>query len=208
MAALTEGYLGYSSTAILTDQQSDALIIDLTSEADTIGFRLGTLSGAPSGSCTVSVHFVDLSAATTGTVACPTLPDMGFVGIKADRLIDYVRVVDPGGASEAIDDVRFGLRAPNEFEVVEIRQQPAKGTARLSARVPTTGTLGLSGTGVAPAQVDAAQAKIVDLVVRARGKAKEVLDRKGRVTVSVQLEFSPNGGTPSTQTRRVTLIRR
>jgi len=45
----------------------------------------------------------------------------------------------------------------------------------------------------------------VKLLIRAKGRAKAKLDRTGRVKVKAIVTFTPTGGSPRTQTKRVKL---
>jgi hypothetical protein len=47
----------------------------------------------------------------------------------------------------------------------------------------------------------------VRLRVKARGGAKKRLIRRGKAKVAVQVSFSPVGGTPSTATKKIKLVR-
>ncbi|MCD4523510.1 hypothetical protein [Nocardioides sp. cx-173] len=207
MALGAAGYQSLSSTAVLANATDDELVLDFTSPVDTVGFRLGTLAG---GTCVVTVSYVDLSAATQLTVDCPALSAMRFVGITADRLIDHVQIMANGSAAnEAVDDVRFGLRAPpNTLRLGAARGNRAAGTAVLPATVPGVGTTTLAGRGVAPVSLDSARARTLSLPVVARGAARRTLLRKGRVTVRVTVTYRPNGGAARSVTTSVTLRKR
>lgn len=82
-------------------------------------------------------------------------------------------------------------------------------------KVPGAGTLSLSGKGVVkhrPARASAAiggravsAAGTVKLLVKAKGKRKDKLNRTGRVKLKLKVTFTPTGGPPSPEVKKVTL---
>ena len=49
---------------------------------------------------------------------------------------------------------------------------------------------------------------MVNLAVKAKGKAKKKLSRSGRAKVELEVTFTPTGGDPNSQAKTVKLIRR
>ncbi|WP_193611678.1 hypothetical protein [Nocardioides lijunqiniae] len=203
MAAATTGWLGAKSTFVVSNNSAASLVIDFTVPVDTFGFALGMRTA---GACTVVVSYVDSSPSTTLPRACPGVDDLAFIGVRADRLVDSVKIT--GAGNEALDDLRFGLRAPSSVRLGRVRVDRSAGTAVLSATVPGIGTTTLGGKGVVPVARDSAGARTHALPVAVRGKARRTLQRTGRVTVLVRVTYRPNGGTPTTATKRVTLRKR
>jgi hypothetical protein len=81
-----------------------------------------------------------------------------------------------------------------------------KGTATLKIGTPAAGTLALKGVGVRSTKVTTpSTAAKVALVVQAIGKAKQTLDRLGKVKVNVVVTFTPIGGTAKSRSTTVLL---
>lgn len=84
------------------------------------------------------------------------------------------------------------------------------GTATLRVDLPGHGELTASGKGAKAAAAGAVPAKSVSqdgatLVVGAKGKQKRKLLDTGKVKLRIAVTFTPTGGTPSTQSLKVTL---
>lgn len=97
----------------------------------------------------------------------------------------------------------FGLR-PAKID-------PRRGRARLIADVPGVGKLVLSGGGIAPARRRANGAGEVSLPVIPRREAERKLERTGRVTVSVEITYTPTTAgraIPRTRRTHLTLVKR
>ncbi|WP_193606883.1 hypothetical protein [Nocardioides lijunqiniae] len=203
MAAASAGWLGATSTLVASNNSATSLVIDFTVPVDTFGFAVGMPTA---GACTVVVSYVDGSPSTTLPASCPAVDDLAFIGVRADRLVDKVRIT--GAGNEALDDLRFGLRAPSSVRLGRVRTDRRAGTAVLSAVVPGIGTTTLGGRGVVPVARDSAGARTHALPVAVRGKARRTLQRTGRVTVLVRVTYRPNGGTPTTASKRITLRKR
>lgn len=203
MAAAAPGWNGATSTVVLSDNVNATLVLDFSVPVDTFGFALGMLAPGP---CTVQVVYVDGSPSTTLSTTCQAIESMSFMGVRADRLVDAVRIT--GASAEVVDDVRFGLRAPSSVRLGRVRVNRGAGTAVLDATVPGVGTTTLGGNGVVPVSRDSARARAHQLPIAARGAARRTLLRTGKVTVQVRVTYRPNGGTPTTATTRVTLRKR
>jgi large repetitive protein len=83
-----------------------------------------------------------------------------------------------------------------------------KGTATLAVAVPGAGELALGGQGLKAASATAGGAGEVTLSVKAAGKAKKKLRRKGKKTFSPAVTFTPTGGTANTESTSVKLVRK
>jgi hypothetical protein len=89
----------------------------------------------------------------------------------------------------------------------------ANGTAKLAVNVPNPGVLTASGGGAkasSPVAVAAKQvpsAGTVKLTIKAKGAKKRRLSRKGKVTVNPKITFTPTGGIPASEFRKVKLHR-
>jgi Domain of unknown function (DUF4214) len=105
----------------------------------------------------------------------------------------------------------------NHFTFSKQTLNPHTGTAILRIALPGPGSLSFGGRGVAlrllalPARLSALQTKsitaagTVKLLVKAKGKTRRRLRRKGSARVRVALTFTPTGGTPNRKTHLVRL---
>jgi hypothetical protein len=111
----------------------------------------------------------------------------------------------------------------NAFTIGKPKLNRKNGTAKLPVTVPGPGALSLSGAAplrlpgaariskggsfvsiVRPASTTASAAGTVDLPVRTKATRK-LLREKHKLSVTVKVTFTPTGGTPSSQTRKITL---
>lgn len=109
--------------------------------------------------------------------------------------------VDPpsGGAPPAVakPSNRIGLR--------KLTVNRGRGTAALKVALPGAGRLVASGTKIATKRLGAGAAKVVTVTVKPNRKGRAELRAKGRLPVSVRLEFTPAGGEPRVKARALTL---
>ena len=105
---------------------------------------------------------------------------------------------------------------PNSFSFGKLKRNKNRGTAVLAVTVPGPGEIGLSGKGLKlvtraarPAHAKAvAAAGVVKLPVRATGKTKKKLKKKGKVKVTANVTFLPTGGSPATQPHKLKLVKK
>lgn len=98
-----------------------------------------------------------------------------------------------------------GATTRSPFALGRVKLDRRRGTALLPVSVPAPGSLAMTGRGVARVSVPVKRAGKVQLTVRASGKAKHKLLRTRRVTVKVEVTFTPNRGRPVTKTTDITL---
>lgn len=91
------------------------------------------------------------------------------------------------------------------IQIGKAHVDPANGTATLSVKVPTAGTLKLSGKGVAAAKRTPKGANTVKLTVRAKGNALATLQETGTVKLQLQISFRTGHGASITKAKPVTL---
>jgi hypothetical protein len=101
------------------------------------------------------------------------------------------------------------VKPPNTFTVGSATKNKKKGTASVDVTVPGPGTLALSGTGLQAQQAVGAGGLVAvktvtgpgvaELLVKASGKKRKKLKRKGKARVSPQITYTPTGGDPNTQ---------
>ena len=155
---------------------------------------------APAGTCAVGARF----APTT-------------TGARATEL----RFTD--NASGSPHDVHLsgngtdGSAPPsNNFTFGKVKRNTKKGTATLTVDVPGPGEIALGGTGVKPQRPvfgfrgrskPVVAAGPVKLKIKATGKKKQKLNETGKVKVKVKVTFTPTGGAPNTESKKVKLKR-
>jgi len=100
----------------------------------------------------------------------------------------------------------------NAFTLGKAKLNKKKGTATLTATVPNPGELTGSGNGVKVASVAGAVTSktvtapgAVKLTIRAKGKKKATLNETGKVKVKPKITYTPTGGDPSTQSKKLKL---
>ena len=93
------------------------------------------------------------------------------------------------------------------FKLGKVKVNAKKGTATISVQVAGAGTLSLSGKKVVKQKktTKAASVATVKLLVKARGKAKKALAKKGKAKVKASVGFTPLGGSGGSQTKTLTL---
>jgi hypothetical protein len=135
--------------------------------------------------------------------ACPTTDQRGFLRAP-------VAPCD-AGAVEVGAPASLPTEPPapdNDFSFGKTKKNKQKGTARLTVDVPGAGELGLAGKGLKPASVNAPGAGQVSLAVKAKGKARKALRRKGKKKLTPSVTFTPTGGTANTEQTTVKLVRK
>jgi hypothetical protein len=98
----------------------------------------------------------------------------------------------------------------NTFTLGGITRNKKKGTATITTTVPNPGDLSGSGKGAKVTSAGATISKAVTpgtakLVIRAKGKKKRKLNDTGKVKLNTTITYTPTGGAPLTQTRKVKL---
>jgi hypothetical protein len=117
----------------------------------------------------------------------------------------------PGGA---MGNVRLNLSATlvptNSFSFGRITRDRRKGTATLEILVSNPGSVTLVGNGLKAkrATKTVAVPGVVRFGIAVTGKRKEMLERKGRVTLWLTAIFTPTGGDSLPQTIKLRLKKR
>ena len=84
-----------------------------------------------------------------------------------------------------------------------------RGSAKLTVNVPGPGELKLAPTGSVKGQHKlVAQSGKQKLSVKARGKAKKRLNKRGKTKVKAKVTFTPDGGTSDTKSKKIELVKR
>jgi hypothetical protein len=104
----------------------------------------------------------------------------------------------------------------NEFSFGKVKKNKKRGTAKLPVEVPGPGELELARTKKVKKDTEQVEATVrtaqdgieVRLKVKPKGKARKKLNRKGKAKVKAQITFTPDGGEPNTESKRVGLKKR
>jgi hypothetical protein len=113
------------------------------------------------------------------------------------------------GASRPVGvAVDSGPGATASLRLGKVKRHKRRGTATLTARVSGPGKLKLRGKGLRKAAKRAAGSGKVKLPVRTRGKKRRKLDRTGRARVRARVAYTPDGGEPVSDSKRIRLVKR
>jgi dipeptidyl aminopeptidase/acylaminoacyl peptidase len=93
----------------------------------------------------------------------------------------------------------------NHFSFGKLKLNKKKGTATLIVQVPGAGSLVLGGKGVKKAKANAKAPGKVPLPVVSAAKAMKKLTEFGKVKLTLTVTFTPAGGAPNTESKKVTL---
>jgi streptogramin lyase len=97
----------------------------------------------------------------------------------------------------------------NAFDFGKPKRNKKKGTAKLPVEVPCAGTVELAKTKKVKADEETAEAEGEEkLAIKAKGKAKRKLNKKGKAKVKAEVTYTPDGGEPNTQEKKVKLVKR
>jgi streptogramin lyase len=98
---------------------------------------------------------------------------------------------------------------PNDFEFGKVKKNKKKGTATVTVIVPGPGDLDLAKTKkVKGDEETAAAAGEVKLDIKPKGKAKQKLQPEGKAKVTIEVTYTPTGGTPNTEAKKLKLVKR
>jgi hypothetical protein len=97
------------------------------------------------------------------------------------------------------------VKARNFFKIGKLKTNPKKGTGTLTITFLEPGAIVVAGKGVRKVTVRAAKGGAVTVPIKAAGKGRRSLEKKGKLKARLKVEYSPVGGDISTQRRTVTL---
>lgn len=152
----------------------------------------------------------DLSPGTTAAFNPPA------AGVQLDLAASLEPDAEGDGFGDETQDRCLGVLGPmdgcpsNRFTFGKLKRNTSRGNALLTVRVPGPGELTGSGNGVSAAMAAGISKKVgaagaVQLLIRARGKSKRKLNETGKVKVKPRITFTPTGGLPRTQPRKLKL---
>jgi hypothetical protein len=136
-----------------------------------------------------------------------------FFAVPGDAFLQRLGSLADGqsGTFEPNPDRRLNVTAvfdpTNAFTLRGIILHRKKGTADLKLRVPNPGELAISGKGVkgVTRAVTVTSPHTVRLPITSTGKKRAKLNQTSRVRVKAKITYTPTGGDPSTQSRKLKL---
>jgi hypothetical protein len=184
--------------AVGHDGPRDLTLSAVNTFATSVPVRVGDLLGLNSFTGTPDCSFLltgesylrvpgDLADGESAAFGDPTV----------DRRLNVSAVLDPSNT------LAFGRVVRNK----------KKGTATITVTVPNPGELTGSGKGVKVASTAVISKTVtapgnVKLTIKAKGKKKRRLNETGKVKVKPKITYTPTGGDPRTQSRRLKLKKR
>ena len=171
-----------------------------------------TLNGFPTNIPVKPGDIVGLNSTSPADTACVFGVPGGDI-----HLFSTSNLADGGeGAFNQSPSYRINVSAvfvySNSFTFGETNRNKKKGTATVTVSVPNPGELAVSGKGAKTAGATIAKtvtaAGDVELLIKTSGKSKRKLNDTGKVSIKPTFTYSPSGGDPSTQSKRLTLRKR
>jgi hypothetical protein len=205
-----------SSGDLYLTEQANARVSEFTADGAFIrAFGEGVIDGSPA---------FQVCTTATGCQIGGTGTTLGVLDQPEGVLVDCRGAVyasdSNGNRVERFGEAGTPLgpcKPSNGFSFGKVKHNKKRGTAVLPVRVPGDGQLTLSGKGVkAVAQVSgtgarsakAVSAGTVKLTIKSRGKAHRKLNHTGRVKAKVSVTFTPTGGDPNTQRKKLVLLKK
>jgi hypothetical protein len=152
----------------------------------------------------------DIPPGTTATFNPPV------ANVQVDVAASLEPDVDGDGFGDETQDRCLGVPGPmdgcpsNLFAFRKLKRDRDRGTATLIINVPGPGELTGAGNGVRVAGAAVISKTVgsagdVTLLIKAKGKKKRKLNETGKVKVTPTITFTPTGGIPATQSRKLKL---
>lgn len=126
-------------------------------------------------------------------------------GVWTLRVADTC-LADTGGVGAAT--LSLNTEPPNAFTFGKAKRNKRKGTAKLEVAIEAPGTIDLAAGKVKAASARAEAPGVVVLAIKAKGKARKKLKSKGKAKVNAAVTFTPDGGLPATQMKKLKLVRK
>jgi hypothetical protein len=111
-------------------------------------------------------------------------------------------------AKKAREEAAAAKLAATPISTGKVVENTTKGTARLSVIVPSPGELVVSGPSIEKVTGHVTAPGSVQVLITAKGKALETLDKKGKVKVKVEITFTGPEGIKKKTTEMVTLVKK
>jgi hypothetical protein len=111
------------------------------------------------------------------------------------------------GCGLAVD--ALGPPPSNDFSFGKVKENKRKGTAKLTVTVPGPGELDLAKTKRVRPDDEPAEVKGKEkLSIKPKGKARRKLNENGKATVKAKVTYTPDGGEPNTESKKIKLVKR
>jgi hypothetical protein len=155
----------------------------------------------------------DIPPGTTATFNPPV------ANVQLDVAASLEPDADRDDFGDETQDRCLGVAGPmdgcpsNSFTFGKLKRNTNRGTALLTVNVPGPGELtgagnGVRASGAAVISKTVGAAGDVQLLIKAKGKKKGKLNETGKVKVTPKITFTPTGGMPRTQSRKLKLKKR
>jgi hypothetical protein len=150
----------------------------------------------------------------SGFPACSFSAPGDLILYREGDLADGQSGTFPNSTPDTRLDVSAVITPTNAFTLDKAKLNKKKGTATLAIDVPNPGELTGSGKGVKVAGAAGAvisksvPAGPAQLLIKAKGKKKKKLNETGKVKLNVAVTYTPTGGDPATQSRKLKLKKR
>jgi hypothetical protein len=152
-------------------------------------------SVAPGGSCAVSLSFTPGAAGARDAT----------VRLEDDATGGPHDVILTGNGTTSTATPPNASGPSNAFTLSRAKLNKKRGTATIVATVPGPGNLVLKVKGLKRLAKAASGAGEVELTVKPTRKMVRTLDRKGEAKVVARVTYTPTGGDPNTESKRLTL---
>jgi len=126
-----------------------------------------------------------------------------FTPTKAGSYACQVAATNASGASSQASAAFKVIVAKARVKKVKLNMR--KGTALLFVSVSGPGRLTLGGKGVTHRQKSAGKAATLKLLLKVKGKKKQLLSQEGKATLRIKLAFKPSTGTGAKLSKRIVL---
>jgi hypothetical protein len=172
----------------------------------------GTLNTFPASIPVKPGDVLGLNRASPNITACFILVPGETYLFSPGNLADGAPPVPFSSASNQRPNISAEFVPSNAFTLGKAKRNKKKGTATLTVDVPNPGQLTGSGKGVKVASAAGAVISktvtapgAVKLTVKAKGKQRKTLNETGKVKLKPKITYTPTGGDPNTQSRKLKL---
>jgi DNA-binding beta-propeller fold protein YncE len=148
-------------------------------------------------------------------LGAPALDAIASVAVSPDGRSLYTAALDDDAVARfnrELPPAPPGTTPSNEFSFGKLKRNKRKGTAKLTIEiVEGPGELELAKTEKVKADDQAVEregATEDKLKIKPKGKARKKLGKKGRAKVKAEVTYTPTGGEPNTESKRVKLVKR
>ncbi len=121
---------------------------------------------------------------------------------------EVVPPVDPEDPDPPVTPDPPATPGAGTLKVGPVVRDKKRGTAVVTATVSGSGSVAISGAGVKGQTRTVDSDNVVELRLKATGKLKKALKRKGKAKAAFQVAFTPTTGDPVTKDYEITLVRR